>query len=452
MTPSAILSSPADRRAREAALLGSRPLEHVVVVGANGTMGYGSGALFTRAVPRVTFLARSREKAQGGLEAAMRQVRSPSLAERVTVGSYDELDAAVAGADLIFEAVTEQLPLKQQFFERIDRARRPGSIVATVTSGLSIEALARGRSEDFRRHFLGLHFFNPPNVIVGTELVPTPDTDPAVVDFVEVFAQKRLQRVMVRVKDRPGFAGNRIGFKVLNEVAQLACEHGVALMEKLIGPTTGRALGPLATIDLVGWDIHRAIVDNVFENAPDEARETLRLPVEMARLMEQGVLGSKCGRGFFKKEGKQRWFLEPRTGEWKEPGSVALPPLPWQEEMKALHALGRHREALACFAAAAGDEARLARRVIAGYLSYSLHRVGEVTESLAGIDAILGYGFNWAPPGVWLDLLGATGAIAMMEEAGVPVPSALREATRAERPERFHQGPAAAAGRWFVAG
>src|SRR5690606_5862525 len=154
------------------ALAESRKIEKVVVLGANGTMGYGSGALFASAVPQVTFLARTKEKAEQGLAAASKMLRSNTIQAHVTCGSYDaDLERAVAEADLIFEAVTEILDLKREFFKRVDAARRPDSIVCTVTSGLSINSLAEGCSDSFRKNFCGLHFFNPPNVIVGTELV-----------------------------------------------------------------------------------------------------------------------------------------------------------------------------------------------------------------------------------------------------------------------------------------
>ena len=159
------------RRERRAKL-DERPIDHVVVLGANGTMGFGSGGLFTQAVPRVTFLARSREKAAEGVAAAVKQVRSSSLASRTDVGDYDnDLESTLADADLVFEALAEDMDVKREMFERVDGARRPDSIVATVTSGISINALCEGRSDSFRRNFLGLHFFNPPNVIVGTELI-----------------------------------------------------------------------------------------------------------------------------------------------------------------------------------------------------------------------------------------------------------------------------------------
>jgi len=434
-------------------VLASRRIDHVVVLGANGAMGYGSGALFTSAVPRVTFLARGRDKADAGLKIAVNSVRSSTVANGVDTGDYElDFDRTVASADLIFEALTEDFDVKRRMFERVDKVRKPDSIVATVTSGLSINALGRGRSESFRKHFLGLHFFNPPNVIVGTELVAGADTDPAVVEFVDVYARKRLGRVMVRTADTPGFAGNRIGFKVLNEAAQLAEEHGPVLIDRLIGPYTGRALPPLATIDLVGWDIHRAIVDNIHANAKDEAHATLAMPAYMASLLEKGVLGTKSGGGFFKTENKAKLVLDPKTGAYRPIAEVKLPDLRFIDDVARLHRDGLYKEAMRAFVAAPGPMASLARKVVAGYVSYAFHRAGEVTEGIAGIDDIMGFGFNWAPPSVLVDTIGARETVAMIESAGLPVPANLVAATRAGAPRRLYTNPHGNVGRFFVAG
>ncbi len=427
-------------------------IEHVVVLGANGTMGYGSGALFTTAVSRVTFLARTKEKADQGLASAIKMVRSPTVGDRVQTGSYDDLERVLADADLIFEAVTEDLALKQEYFERIDRARRPDSIVATVTSGLSINQLAEGRSESFKKHFLGLHFFNPANVIVGTELIPNQHTDPKLVDFIEDYCRRKLGRVIIRTEDRPGFAGNRVGFKVLNEVAQLAEEHGPLLMDRVVGPYTGRALTPLATIDLVGWDIHRAIVDNIYAHAQDEAHATLKLPAYMERLMKTGTLGTKSGKGFFRREGKVQHVLDPKTGNYMPASDVRLPKLPYIEDIARLHRVGRYEEAMQIFADAPGDEAALARKVIAGYISYSFHRVGEVVDSITAIDLIMGFGFNWAPPSVLVDTLGIQRTVSMIKNAGLPLPKLLAEAQRSGSTQKFFTHASGNIGRYFVAG
>jgi 3-hydroxyacyl-CoA dehydrogenase len=431
-------------------LAASRRLEHVVVLGANGTMGYGAGALFTQAIPRVTFLARSREKAQEGLQAAIKQVRSETVANRAEVGSYEELDAKLASADLVFEALTEDFALKKQMFDRVEKSRRPDAIVATVTSGLSINELAEGRGESFRRHFLGLHLFNPPNVIVGTELIAGRDTDAAVVDFVEAFAKVKLGREIVRTHDAPAFAGNRVGFKVLNEVAQLAEEIGPVLADRLVGPYTGRALTPLATIDLVGWDIHRAIVDNVYANTNDEAHATLKLPDYMAKAMGRGVLGNKSGGGFFKKEGKTSLALDPTSGDYRPVAEIPLPKLDYIDRVAALHAVGRYAEGMQAFLAAEGPEAAIARRVVAGYVSYAFHRVGEVTDAIDGIDLIMATGFNWAPPSVLVDVTGARATVEMIERAGLPVPQALRDAASGPA-RRLFRHPRLNVGKFFVA-
>lgn len=436
-------------------LLASRKIEKVVVLGANGTMGYGSAALFTQAVPEVTFLARTKAKAEEGLGAAIKQVRSPTVANGAKIGSYDaDLEAAVAEADLVFEALTEDFAVKREMFDKVEKHRRDDSIVATVTSGLSINQLCEGRSESFRRHFLGLHFFNPPNVIVGTELIAGDDTDPEVVDFVEAFSRIRLGREMIRTADTPAFAGNRVGFKVLNESAQLAEELGPVLVDRLVGPYTGRALTPLATIDLVGWDIHGAIVENVYDNTDDEAHEANKLPAYMAALMEKGVLGNKTGRGFFyRDEDKKQHVLDPGTGSYRPVSEVVLPDLSYIDDVSALYREGRYREGMQVFLAAEGDEAAIARKVVAGYVSYAFHRVGEVTETIDGIDRIMGMGFNWAPPSVLVDTMGgAAEAVGMIEKAGVPVPPALEEAARTGKPERFFDHPRINTGRFFVAG
>jgi 3-hydroxyacyl-CoA dehydrogenase len=434
-------------------LMRSRSIEHVVVLGANGAMGYASGALFTTAVPRVTFLARDKDKADRGLEIAVQTVRSSTVRRRVDTGSYETgFDAAVSSADLVFEALAEDFDVKRRMFERVDAVRRPDSIVASVTSGLSINALAEGRSESFRRHFLGLHFFNPPNVIVGAELVAGRETSPEVVEFVEAFARKRLGRVMVRVADTPGFAGNRVGFKVLNEVAQLAEEYGPVLVDRLIGPYTGRAMTPLATIDLVGWDVHRAIVDNVHKNAPDEAHASLRLPGFMSRLLAKGTCGHKSGGGFFKVDSGVELALHPETETYRPKASVVLPELGFIDRVARLHREGRYRDAMRAFLQAPGHWAAVARKVVAGYVSYAFHRAGEVTEGVAGIDDIMGFGVNWAPPSVLVDMIGAREIVAMIERAKLPVPDRLARAVSEGAPARFYVNPHANIGRFFVAG
>jgi hypothetical protein len=254
---------------------------------------------------------------------------------------------------------------------------------------------------------------------------------------------------MVRTADTAGFAGNRVGFKVLNECAILAEEHGPLLIDELVGPYTGRAMTPLATVDLVGWDIHRAIVDNIYELAPDEAHETLKLPQYMAELMEKGVLGRKTGGGFFgKDDGGGRIVLDPETQKYVSKSSIKRPDLAFIDTISNLHRVGRYEDGMKAFAAATGPYAAIAQKVIAGYISYSFHRVGEVTDDISGIDRIMGYGFNWAPPSVLVDTIGLESTISMIEKAGLAVPPAL---ANAQQGTKFFDDPQVNVGKFFVA-
>ncbi|MBF0289186.1 MAG: 3-hydroxyacyl-CoA dehydrogenase family protein [SAR324 cluster bacterium] len=429
-----------------------REIKKVALLGANGNMGYGSGALFTRSDCEVTFLARSAEKAQAGLDSAKKQVRSVSVGSKASVGSYDDnLEQACKDADIIFEAVAENMAIKNEMFDKVDKYRRPDSIVATVSSGLDISKLAENRSDSFKKHFLGLHYFNPPNVIVGTEIIPGEHTDPGIVDFLIDWCTKSQNRVMVKTANTPGFAGNRIGFKVLNEAAQLAEEYGSVYIDYLVGRYTGRAMPPLATIDLVGFDVHKAIVDNVVENVPegaDEAIETYKLPAYMQKLIDQGILGMKTRGGFFKRVDRVPHYLDFATGEYKESSSIKLPKLDFMEKMKTMHRIGRYEQAMKTFASAEGDEAKLAQKVIAGYISYSFHRAGEITETITGIDMIMGTGFNWAPPSVLVDLIGVKETVQMMDKCEIPVPASLKEA---DPKQKFFNEQNVNLGKFFVA-
>jgi 3-hydroxyacyl-CoA dehydrogenase len=429
-----------------------RRIENVVVLGANGAMGSGSGEVFAAAGIPTTFLARTRDKAEAGRARAQQMAKAESVGKLIRVGSYEaDLAAAVSQADLIFEAVSEDLAVKQIYFEQIDRCRKPHAIVATVSSGLSIAAMAAGRSDSFARHFLGIHFFNPPNVIVGCELIAHAGTAPEVIAFVDRLLADVLGREVVRTTDTPAFAGNRVGFKVLNEVAQLAAEHGVLALDALLGPHTGRAMAPLATIDFVGWDVHRAIVDNLHANTRDEGHDAFALPRYMAELIAAGHLGTKTPDkgGFYRTDEAHHLALDPGTGRYRPVSELAVDPPEFVQEMKRLHRVGRYRQAMAVFAEAKGDQADLMRRVILGYISYGLNRVGEVVERPRDVDRIMGFGFNWAPPSVLVDVIGARRTATLMDQAGIPVPAVVIDA--AERGQQLFAEPQVDTGRFFFA-
>jgi 3-hydroxyacyl-CoA dehydrogenase len=413
-------------------------------------MGAGCGQVFAAAGIPTVFLARTRDKAEAGRARAAKRARNEALLSQIGVGSYDDdLARELADADLIFEAVSEDPAIKRPLYARIDQHRAPGSVVATVSSGLSIAALCDGRSADFTRHFLGIHFFNPPHVITGCELVPHAGTDPAVTAAMSTFLRERLHRELILTADTPAFCGNRIGFKVLNECAQLAEEHGAAYIDALVGPHTGRSMAPLATVDFVGWDVHRAIVDNLHANTRDEAHDAFAMPIYMGELMQRGHLGDKTAAlgGFFRRDGQgkdaPRLALDPRRREYVAPDGGRVPAA--AHKMTELHMAGRHAEAFDVFAEANGDTG-LMRKIVLGYISYALGRVGEVVERTADVDRIMAHGFRWAPPGLLVDLVGARRVIKLLEAADLPVPRVLVEAADENLP--LHN-PAAEISRYF---
>ena len=421
----------------------------VVILGANGTMGAGAACVFAGAGYHVTMLARDRAKAEAGLRAAESAARAEALGERIELGVYDDLKRSVTAANFVFESLAEDLALKRHYFEQVDQARRPECVVATGSSGLSIAEMARGRSDSFRRNFLGVHLFNPPHVIVGTEVIPGPDTNQKVTDDVVAMLTRRLGRKVIVTADRPAFVGNRVGFKVLNETARLAEEHGVAFIDYLIGPQTGRAMPPLATIDLVGWDVHKAIVDNVYANcASDEAHAAFKLPAFMDKGLAAGQLGDKTPEtgGFYRKNGKETLALDPKSGKHAPVKRPA--PIEFVERMKRANRVGRYGEAMRTLAEAKGAEADLCRRVVLGYVSYGLGRVGEVAKATADVDLIMSFGFNWAPPCAIVDLIGAKQTVALLERLALPVPEAVEQSAR--KGLKLFEGGLLEYGRTFV--
>jgi 3-hydroxyacyl-CoA dehydrogenase len=435
----------------------SRSIQRVVILGANGAMGASSGAVCAAAGIPTTFLARTREKAEAG-RARAEQLTKGKAAKAISCGTYEtDLARALEDADLVLEAIAEDAAVKRGVLAELDRLlagapRMP--IVATVSSGLSVGELCADRSERFRRSFLGIHPFNPSTATVGCELVAHAATDPGVVSATRDFLANALGRQVVETRDTPAFAGNRLGFRVLNEVAQLAEEHGVELMEQLVGPHTGRALPPLATIDLVGWDVHKAIVDDLYARTRDIAHDRFRLPAYMQRGIDAGHLGRKTPEagGFFRTLGQgaeaRRFVLDPVTGDYRPLGERAAPIPTCVERMKAALRTGHHTGAMDVMCTAEGKEAALLRRVMLGYISYGLGLVGEVVDRPSDIDRIMGYGFRWAPPGLLVDAIGPGRTIVLLEKARLPVPAPIIDSAVHMRP--LFSEPAVDGSRFFV--
>lgn len=404
-------------------------IQRVAVLGANGTMGALSGGIFAQYGIPVCFVSRSREKSEEGVQKAIAQARSEQIASFLVPDTYDHLPEIVSRSDWIFEALGEDLALKRQFYEIVDKHRVDDCIVSTVSSGLCIETLAEGRSASFKQHFLGTHFYNPPGKLTAAERIAHPETLPEVVRFVDEFMAKRLRRVVIPTRNVPAFAGNRIGFQFLNHAARLAETHGVTRVDALLGPYTGRAMPPLETIDLVGLDVHRAIVDNVYAQVHDEHHDGFLLPEYMEKMITRGQLGSKAREqgGFYApRHNGTRPVWNPKSASYEvQEGRPAA----FVDAARKLLREGLYPEALATIFEARGEAASIVQKSLAGYVCYAFERVGDVTEpeqGIEGIDDVMAFGFNWAPPGAYVDLLGGPAATARhLDRLGFQPPESL---------------------------
>jgi 3-hydroxyacyl-CoA dehydrogenase len=400
-------------------------IKTVAVLGASGTIGSLIGGLVAQNGIKVYYLSRRREGAERGLKKAIAQARSEIMSRNIVCGDYGHLlESALAEADWVVEAVTEDLAIKRQVYEKVEQYKRPETIMSSTTSSLPLTALAQGRTESFRRNFLATHFYNPPGRMLACEITGQPDTDPRVLNLMKDFLAKRLRREVVPVKNVAGFAGNRIAFLLFSRITSLAEEYGVEKMDYLIGPYTGRLMAPLATLDLVGLDIHRAIIKNLYENTSDEMRCCLILPDYINKMIDMGLLGNKTGHGFYKKlESGRHVFFDPETCDYIP---AIEPHVAFVEKAKDFIHMGMYKEAFDTIRAAHGSEADIVMDILCTYVAYSYSRTGEVTDPEHGIDEIdkvMSAGFHWAAPSVILHMLGGREVVAELlhkRELGVP--------------------------------
>ncbi|MGH9144519.1 MAG: 3-hydroxyacyl-CoA dehydrogenase family protein [Vicinamibacterales bacterium] len=300
-------------------------LRSVAVLGA-GTMGAQIAAHFANAGVPVLLLDLTADVARQGLKRA-RGLKpdpffTPDSLNRIRTGGFDTDLAALGEVDWIMEAVVEQLDIKRALLERADAVRRRGTIVSSNTSGIPIATLAEGRSDDFRKHWLGTHFFNPPRYLHLVELIPTADTDRAVVDYVAHVADHRLGKGVVLAKDTPNFIGNHLAVHgvMLTLKALESGRYTIEEIDAMTGPALGRPKSAtFRTMDIAGIDILARVAANL----------GLELPAFVTRMIEKGMVGEKAGEGFYKriktKDGTGILTLDPATLEYrpKQPARIA---------------------------------------------------------------------------------------------------------------------------------
>ena len=256
----------------------------------------------------------------------------PEYSRRIQLGNLQDHRSWLGEVDWIIEAVSEDFDVKARLLDDLDRIRRPGAIVSTNTSGISVNRLAEGLSHDFRQHWLGTHFFNPPRYLKLLELIPTPETLESVVETIRHLGHYRLGKGIVVAKDTPNFVANRIGAFALQQLLRMVLDEGYGVDE--IDLLTGRLIGrpksaTFRTLDLVGLDTFARVTANLFENAPgDEHHQLFEIPDLIQRLIEQDRLGAKSGQGFYRKSpGGEILVLDPRSLEYRTRRKVEYPSL-----------------------------------------------------------------------------------------------------------------------------
>ena len=373
--------------------------------------------------------------ANAGLEAAKKikpaAFFSPKLAALITTGNFDDDLEKLASADWIIEAVVEKLDIKRSLFSQVEKFRRAGSIVSSNTSGIPIKAMSEGMSGDFRRHFLGTHFFNPPRYLKLLEVIPTPDTSPDVVAAVADFCDRRLGKGIVFAKDTPNFIANRIAtFSSLNAV-RVMMEGGYTIEEvdAMTGPIVGRPKSAsFRTTDIVGLDTALYVAENLHAAVPgDEKRDALVPPDFMREMVKRGWTGNKAGQGFYKRvkgEGGKPEYqaLDYNTLEYKPAQKVRLASL---DASKSVEDTAERIRTLVYGKDRVGE---FLWKTISANLIYTANRIPEIADDIVNIDNAVKWGFNheFGTFELW-DVIGVAKSAARMQEEGLEVPPIARK-------------------------
>jgi 3-hydroxyacyl-CoA dehydrogenase len=370
-----------------------------------------------------------------GLEAAKKAKPAafftPELSSLVSVGNFDDDLAKLKDCDLIIEAVVENLEIKRKLYERVEEFRRPGSIIASNTSGIPIRQLAEGRSEDFRAHFLGIHFFNPPRYLHLVEIIRTEWTKPEVTCEIAGFLDQRLGKGVVPAKDRPNFIANRIGTFGAMVTIKTMLEDGYSVEEvdKITGQSVGRPKSAtFRTFDLVGLDVFGHVVKNLYDAlSDDEEREVFRSPVFLSDMILSGLLGNKTKGGFYKRqkgEGEKLeiWTLDHASLEYRPTQKVKLPALDMakniEETPARIKALVWGKDRVGAFL----------WKTMSRTFRYAARRISEIADTVVEVDRAMKWGFNWEL-GVFetWDAIGVEKSVARMREEGQSVPDNVQK-------------------------
>ena len=416
-------------------------IDKVAVLGA-GTMGARIAAHLANAgvpsylldivPPDADGKARNRF-AEAGLQAAIKAKPAaffePSLAKMVTTGNFDDNLQWLADCDWIIEAVVEDIDIKRALLKKVEGVRKAGTLVTTNTSGLPVHKISEGLSDDFRRHWFGTHFFNPPRYMRLLEIIATPETDRNAMNALADFCDARLGKGIVEAKDVPNFIANRIGtFSALNVMRLMqAMDLSIEEVDALTGSAVGwPKMGTFRLTDMVGLDILGHVVSNMTSNLRDE-RSDLLLPDFYKAMIGRKLLGDKTKAGFYKKQkgpqGEERLAIDWKTLEYRPRQKPKFPALEMAKNIEETPQ--RLRTLLGIEGEKPNPKDRAGQflwATLSDLWTYSANRIGEVSDTIVEIDRAMRMGFNWelGPFELW-DAAGIEPTVARMKAEGKPV-------------------------------
>lgn len=369
------------------------------------------------------------------LAAAIKSNPSPvftkDVVKRITTGNFDDNMKDIVTADWIIEVVVERLDIKQLVYEKVEQYRKAGTLITSNTSGIPIHLLSQGRSDDFKKHFCGTHFFNPPRYLRLLEIIPTPDTDPAVTDFLMHYGDLYLGKTTVLCKDTPAFIANRIGVFSIMSIFHIMDKLGLSIdeIDALTGPIIGRPKSAtFRTADVVGIDTLVKVAKGVADNATgDEAKDIFGIPTWLTKVVENNWLGDKTGQGFFKKvklpvtsgspeerkSDKEIHVLDLQSMEYKPRIKAKFATI---ETAKPIEDMKQRIKALSAGTDKAGEFYRQFHYALFSYIS---HRIPEISDEVYRVDDAMKAGFGWEIGAfeTW-DALGVATTVQKMEAAG----------------------------------
>ncbi len=411
------------------------PFRTVAILGA-GVMGSQIAAHFANAGLSVHLLDVPAKKGnknaivEGAFKSALKLKPSPFVnkeaTRRINWGNFEDHFERIAEAEWIVEAVIEKLDVKKQLMERIEATANPNAIISTNTSGLPIHQIAAGRSESFKKHFLGTHFFNPPRYLKLLEIIPTLQTDPAVLERIEWFGYLHLGKGVVFAKDTPNFIANRIGnYATLQAMRAFTDgDYTIEEVDALTGPLVGRPKSAtFRTADVVGLDTLLSVADNLYQAIPDdESRQAHQPPELMRQLVENGAFGAKAGKGFYQKIGKEIRSVNPDTLEYEPPKTLNL------TNLDAIRKSGGLETRIKTLYEDTGRAGAFTRQYLQDVLGYCARRVPEITDSPSAIDRAICWGFGWeiGPFEIW-DILGVEPMAEDMRQSNIEVADWVEE-------------------------